>query len=166
MNSRVQVTICGTGFVVCIRPPGGRVISFIVLLGCAWLMALDYRSLNHHHISIGLSNVLLYFFSVFIVAFNAWHFGGKEKISISSDEIKISKLIGLVKIKSDVSMRVYEIDKISIEENRYRSRGHYSVLYRLVFVSGGKEVARSIRFSKVDSEILLNGPFKSFINLR
>lgn len=71
-------------------------------------------------------------------------------------------MIGIIKAGESKSFDDGLVDAISVRESKYRLRGHYSNLYRIVFLSSGKEVGRTTRLSAADIEILLNGPFKQF----
>jgi hypothetical protein len=162
MHSRISVTNNNDNSLVSIRPPDGRIISLIVLFGLLWLAATDNELIHISHFSRNSFHIFPVALFLFVLMFNIWQFFGKEVIGIYDHEIRITKMIGFIRVGKSKSIPTALIDAISVQENKYRSRGHYSALSRIIFLSNGKEVGCSSQFSAADSEILLNGPFKKF----
>lgn len=164
MKNRISITNREKSGTISIRPPEGRTTGFIALLGCALFLVMSYISNHSFDISIDSSNFIFLLLMLFLVIYNLWQFFWLEKIDILNDELKIRKMFGCISFGNDISISLSSIDEISIKKKRYRSKGYYYTLYRLVFFSNGKEVARSMFFSKTDGELLLNSPLKTFIN--
>jgi hypothetical protein len=162
MHSRISIKNSGDGWLLFIRPPEGRLMGLIVLAGLLWLLATDQKIVPLYWSHGGLTHALPVGLTLFALIFNIWQFFGGQRIGISESEIQISKMVGWMRFGKIRPIRAAFIDAISIQERKYRSRGHYYVLYRIAFLSKGQELGCTSLLSAHDCELLLNGPFARF----
>jgi hypothetical protein len=160
-KSRVLIISGAAGTMVSIRPHQGRLVSVVALMVLSWFIADDYYSSWASTRQSPLS-----FFAFWVVPFvfflllSLWQFFGEEQIHISSKEIRIKKVMGSLGLGIDRSIEASLIDAVEVRENSYRARGGKFTSRNIVFLYKGNVVAKSAQLSKMDSEMLLAGPFK------